>query len=134
VVGDELRIYYGGRLYRHGPYSGPDKGPERGGIGFAMVPRDRFVAMEASFDGGEIVTKPLLIKGSTLHLNARGHFGQIIVEVLDEQGKTVATSRPIQRDALDVPVEWQERPHFTSPVVLRFKLENAQLFAIWASE
>jgi hypothetical protein len=31
AVGDELRFYYGGRLYRHGPYAGPDKGPEQSG-------------------------------------------------------------------------------------------------------
>ena len=133
-VSDELRIYYGGRLYRHGPYSGPDKGPERGGIGFATIPRDRFAAVEASFDGGEFVTKPLLIKGTILHLNARANFGQIVVEALDEQRKPLATSRPIQRDALDIPIEWQKPPNFASPVVLRFKLENAQLFAMWVTK
>lgn len=65
-VGDELRFYYGGRMYRHGPYSGPDKGPERGGIGFATIRRDRFVALEASFDGGEILTRPVELKGKLL--------------------------------------------------------------------
>jgi len=134
AVGDELRIYYGGRLYRHGPYSGPDKGPERGGIGFATIAKDRFVALEASFDGGEIVTKPLLVKGEVLHLNARANFGKILVEAVDEVGKTVATSKPIQRDALDIAVEWQQRPDFAEPVVLRLKLENAQLFAVWATK
>jgi len=39
AVGEDLRFYYGGRMYRHGPYSGPDKGPERGGIGFAATIR-----------------------------------------------------------------------------------------------
>ena len=48
-VGDELRFYYGGRPYRHSPYAGPDKGDPAGGIGFATVPRDRFVSLDATF-------------------------------------------------------------------------------------
>ena len=134
VVGDELRIYYGGRLYRHGPYSGPDKGPERGGIGFATIRRDRFVAMEASFDGGEIVTKPLQINGKVVHLNARSDFGQIVIEALDQDGTKLGISKAIKRDALDIPVEWVEPVSFTGQVLLRIKLENAQLFAMWARE
>ena len=65
AVGDELRIYYGNRIYRHSPYEGKDTGPRAGGIGFATIKRDRFVSLEASFDGGEIVTKPLKLAGKT---------------------------------------------------------------------
>jgi hypothetical protein len=36
LVGDEWRFYYSGRLYRHGPYAGPDKGEEKS-IGFAPL-------------------------------------------------------------------------------------------------
>ena len=39
AVGDELRIYYGGRTIRHQPYKGEDKGPPGGGVGFATVIR-----------------------------------------------------------------------------------------------
>src|SRR2546422_873558 len=59
VVGDDLRFYYSGRLYRHAPYEGPDKGVQKSSIGFATIKRDRFVSLEGSFDGAEIVTKPL---------------------------------------------------------------------------
>src|SRR4030095_15933385 len=83
LAGDELRIYYGGRLYRHGPYAGPDKGPEKSGIGFATIKRDRFVALEASFDGGEVISKPVTLKGNTIHLNAKADFGSIVVELID---------------------------------------------------
>src|SRR6185436_12879087 len=101
VVGDELRFYYSGRLYRHAPYSGPDKGVDKSSIGFATIKRDRFVALEASFDGGEI-----------------------IVDLLDVNDKLLARSTPIQRDNLDIPVEWTadvERPH--ELVKLRIKLK-----------
>src|SRR5205823_5633367 len=96
-AGNELRFYYGGRMYRHGPYAGPDAGPERGGIGFATIKRDRFVALEASFDSGEIVTKPLKLTGATLHLNAKSDFGEILVEVLQTDGALLTRSKPIQR-------------------------------------
>lgn len=131
-VGDELRFYYGGRMYRHGPYSGPDKGPEKSGIGFATIMRDRFVALEASFDGGTIITKPLTLKSIVLRLNAKADFGEILVEVLATNGQALAKSAPIRRDGLDLLVEWKESfPLPAVPVALRFTLTNARLFALW---
>lgn len=134
-VGDELRFYYGGRTYRHSPYQGEDKGQPGGGIGFGTIQRDRFVSLEASFDGGRIVTKPLKLQGSRLHLNAKSDFGQIVVEVLDAAGQTIAQSQPIQEDGLDIAVEWQEGSleNLETPVVLRITLRNALLFALWCS-
>lgn len=134
VVGDELRFYYSGRTYRHAPYRGKDTGPSRAGIGFASIERDRFVALQASFDGGEILTKPLKIAGKTLHLNARSDFGEILVQALGIDGSIIAESQPIQMDALDTSVEWKETwtPAANTPVKLRISLRNACLFAIWA--
>jgi hypothetical protein len=132
VTGDELRFYYSGRLYRHSPYAGPDKGLEKSGIGFATIKRDRFVALEASFDGGEIVTKPVKLKGTTLHLNAKSDFGEIVVELLDANHKPLAKSKPIQRDGLDIPVHWtSEVEQLSGPVTLRIKFKNGRLFALW---
>ena len=131
-AGDDLRIYYGGRMYRHGPYNGPDKGPEKSGIGFATIKRDRFVALEASFEKGEIVTKPVLLKTTALRLNAMARFGEITLDVIDANGKRVARSKSVQQDALNIPVVWWEE--FTppnAPVTLRIKLQNARLFALW---
>jgi hypothetical protein len=135
VAGDDLRFYYSGRLYRHEPYSGPDKGVDKSSIGFATIKRDRFVALEASFDGGEIMTRPLQLKGTTLHLNAKSDFGEIIVELLDVNDKLLARSTSIQRDSLDIPVEWTGdigKPR--ALVRLRIKLNNARLFALWCSQ
>src|SRR5688572_5825042 len=131
-VGDDLRIYYGGRMYRHGPYKGPDKGPEKSGIGFASVKRDRFVAMEASFDRGEILTKPVTLKSTALHLNAKADFGEVVIEVLDAQGTRIAESKEVSRDGLDLPVTWRDEFQLPGePVTLRIKLQNARLFALW---
>ncbi len=108
AVGDDLRFYYGGRTYRHSPYKGDDKGEPGGAIGMATVKRDRFVSLGASFDGGQLTTRPLRLKGKSLHLNAKAAYGEIIVEVLDSKGDVIAHSRPICEDALDIPVEWEK--------------------------
>jgi hypothetical protein len=132
AVGDDLRFYYGGRMYRHGPYNGPDKGPEKGGLGFATIRRDRFAALEASFDGGEIVTRPVQLKGPTLHLNAKADFGEILIQALDDDGAVLGNSKAVQRDGLDLRVEWKEDFKLpVGPVTLRLKLTNARLFALW---
>jgi len=132
-VGDTLRFYYGGRNQRHSPYRGPDAGERRGGIGLATVPLDRFVSLGASFNGGQIVTRPLRLAGQRLHLNAKADFGRIVVEVLDPAGKVLARSKPVSADGLDLPVEWNTavRPVLPIPVALRITLCNALLFSLW---
>ncbi|MHC4400875.1 MAG: hypothetical protein ACYTG0_14455 [Planctomycetota bacterium] len=134
-AGDELRFYYGGRSYRHGPYQGEDKGRRGGGIGLATVPRDRFVSLGASFDGGRLVTRKVRLAGNRLHLNAKSDFGQIVVEVLDRDGRVLARSEPVEADGFDLPVAWEEGglEEVRDPVVLRITLNNALLFALWCS-
>jgi hypothetical protein len=132
-VGDDLRFYYGGRMYRHGPYAGKDKGPERSGIGLATTPRDRFVALQGSFDNPELLTKPLLLKGTTLHLNANARFGELTIWINDENGKEVGKSETITTDALAIPVKWKTDVSevLAKPVTLRIRLKNAELFSLW---
>jgi hypothetical protein len=132
--GDDLRFYYGGSTSRHFPYAGKDTSGEDG-IGFATIPKDRFVSLAASFDGGEILTRPVKLVGG-LHINAKSDFGEILIEALDGAGKTIATSKPVRRDALDIPVEWDgtaKLENLAGPVVLRIRLKNAHLFALWGS-
>ncbi|MBN2310215.1 MAG: hypothetical protein JXR94_14670 [Candidatus Hydrogenedentes bacterium] len=132
-VDDELRFYYGGRTYRHSPYEGPDAGESGGGIGLATIALDRFVSLDASFDGGTLLTKPLVLGGDTLHLNATCDFGAIGIEVLGADGAVAARAKPVRSDGLDIPVEWEEGglANATGPVQLRFTLSNARLFAVW---
>ena len=135
VVGDQLHFYYGGRTYRHGPYNGKDAGERGGSIGLATVKRDRFVSLGASFDGGQIITKPLVLGGRDLHLNAKSDFGRIVVEALNPAGQLIARSQPIREDGLDLRVVWEDGglEGVEGPVHLRIKLQNALLFALWCS-
>jgi len=132
-IGDELRFYYGGRTYRHSPYEGDDKGDSGGYIGFASIQRDRFVSLEASFDGGTVTTPPVMLPSAAVHVNAKADFGEIRVTLLDKEGAVVAESEPIRQDGLDIPVAWTgDAPaRLDEPVALRFALRNAKLFAFW---
>src|SRR5262249_11276677 len=130
IDGDELRFYYGGRTYRHAPYEGKDTGPRAGCIGLATIPRDRLVSLHASADGGEIITKPLAFKGKRLHLNAKADFGEIVLDVLDSTGQSIARSKPVSRDSLDLLIEWQSGD-MNDAKGLRILLKNACLYALW---
>jgi hypothetical protein len=95
IVGNEMRFYYNGALYRHGKipsgvaYGGVDSGPKSVSIGFGGILKDRFVYAGASFDGGYILTKPLIFSGDLLHLNCKSDFGSIRVVVTDEEGSVL---------------------------------------------
>ena len=57
------------------------------------------------------------------------------MEVLDAAGNSIARSRSIRSDDLDIVVDWEYGglKDLNAPVVLRFKLENACLFAVWCT-
>ena len=138
-AGDELRFYYSGSTGRHFPYGGKDTAGQEA-IGFATIQKgpafDAQLAAPLIRRSGEeeILTKPVKLTGRTLHVNAKSNFGEILIEVLDG-GRTIATSKPVRRDALDIPVEWNGPATMESlkeTVVLRITLKNAHLFALWS--
>ena len=133
AVGEDLRFYYGGRIYQHSPYKGKDTAGSGGGIGFATIKRGRFVSLEASFDGGTVVTKPIVFDGSQLFLNANCRFGSIEVALLDHKGVELPgwTHTVVGKDEIAIPVRFNQRDlgEFAGQKVsLRFTLSNAQLY------
>jgi len=137
-VGDELWVYYSGRLYRHGEYkqSGlSDSGPLHVGIGLATLRLDGWRSLQAGFDGGQIVTKPLVLPAGNLSLNAKADWGEVLVEVLAENGAPVEGMRslPVCADGVRLPVAWPDEASFRrlagQPVRLRFTLRNALLYS-----
>lgn len=136
--GDEIRVYYSGRLYRHGEYSKftdlGDSGPKQVGIGLATIRLDGWCSMEASFDGGCITTVPLqLPTGGEMYLNAASEWGEIMVEILDAEGQSILRSEPATSDSVRLPVIWPDRGGWhalnVEPVRIRFALKNAKLFS-----
>lgn len=133
AVGDELRFYYGGRLYRHSPYKGKDTAGTGGGIGFASIKRGRFVSLEASFDGGTVTTMPMVFSGSQLFVNANCRFGSVEISLADENGREIPgwTSTLEGKDNIAIPVTFNPgdfRSFSGQKISFIFKISNAQLY------
>jgi hypothetical protein len=137
-VGDEVWLYYGGANYTHGtPCIYREEGTGRGSkytgsIGLAKWKLDRFVSADGGGEGGKLTTVPLKFDGTKLELNAATKTGgKVSVELLDLQGNQLAASDPITGDSLRHQVKWNNDIALFAgrPVVLRFRLKNASLFA-----
>ena len=133
-VEDRLLFYYTGYHITH------DEVPEgRPAIGVATLRRGGFVSMEPDGDEGTLTTKPFLVSGPKLVVNAQASGGPITVEVLDEGGKAVPGFRssvcnPLSQDDLQQTVSWKQKKNLSSlagkTVALRFVLQRgAKLYA-----
>lgn len=132
-VGDELWFYYSGRAARHSPYQGSDTGPRAGRIGLAKIERGRFVSLDASFDGGVVLTRPVEVQGTQLHLNVNARYGRVDVRLIDERGEPLCDEPAVVQDTDDVravvPLELGFlAKHSGRAIRLEFTLVNAQLF------
>ena len=129
-VGDEVFFYYGG--YARGHKVGP--ATERQ-IGLARMKRDRYLGLAPSNDEGRFVTRPFVVPGGRLTVNARATRGAVFVRLLDPAGNPLddlgpAEARPLDGDLLAGEVRWQgsmERLR-GKPVRLEFRLQRAAMF------
>lgn len=100
---------------------------------------DGFVSVNGLYNGGEMVTKPFVFEGRKLTLNfATSAVGLVLVEMLDEAGKTIPgysadDCDELFGDELDRTVTWNGeadlRQLAAKPVRLRFALADADLYA-----
>lgn len=97
-----------------------------------------FASVSAGYAGGELLTRPLIFGGETLHLNySTSATGAVRVEVQDESGKVVEgygfdDMDPLYGDELDAAVAWKggELGALAGRALrLRFALKDADLFA-----
>ncbi len=81
--GDWISFYYGGARYAHNARNWRTMPPERrmNKIGLARVPMDRLMGLRADRGGGAFLTRPLLIEGDELLVNADVS-DELVVEVL----------------------------------------------------
>jgi hypothetical protein len=140
IMGNEIWVYYSGRLRRHGEYHRmtdlTDTGPNRVGIGLATLRLDGWCSLQSSFDGGEVLTRPLVLPvgASGIRLNAKSTWGEVVVEILDEEGMLLGglQSGPVSADGVDLEVDWNRgtlEPVTGIPVRIRFHLKNALLYS-----
>lgn len=105
----------------------------------AMRPHG-FVSARAGYRGGEFITRPLDLKGSTLRLNyATSAVGSLRVEVQNTAGQplpgfALEDMDPIYGDQLDAPIRWKTGGDLSGlmdrPVRLRMVLQDADVFAV----
>lgn len=101
---------------------------------------DGFASVNAPTKGGELITKPLIFSGNELRLNfSSSAAGGIQVEIQDIEGKALpnfalSDCQPVFGDSLDRKVTWKAGANVGAfagqPVRLRFRVEDADLFAI----
>jgi len=95
--------------------------------------------VQAGYDGGEVVTQPLVFTGDELRLNlSTSAAGSVRVEVQDEGGQplpglALADCAEIFQDEIDRPVRWESDADLGAiagrVVRLRFALCDADLYA-----
>lgn len=101
---------------------------------------DGFVSVQAGYDGGEFVTKPLISSGRRLSLNySTSAVGSLQVELQDEAGKplpgfTLADCPEIYGDRIEAAVNWEGSPDLSAlagkAIRVRFVLRDADLYAL----
>jgi hypothetical protein len=127
TVGDETFVYYCG--YAHGHKV--NRFNERQ-FGLARMPRDRYVAREADINRGTLITKPLILNGSSITVNAYV-VGEMRVRLLDKEGRLIKDFDwvNISGDAVDHPVEWKKdlKSLGKKIVQMEFQLQDAQLYS-----
>lgn len=147
AVRDRLYLYYRGTARRHAksprefdPRIAADQDARPLSIGLATLRLDGFASVGASFDGGRLTTKPFLLQGEELRVNARSDYGSLRVELLDADRRALPgfgaeDCQPVVADGVSLPVRWGEcgqgRRLPEQPVHLRFHLANARLYAYW---
>ncbi len=96
------------------------------------------MGMDAGADGGEVVSKPVVVLGARLGVNLRAPGGELRAELRDAGGKpipgfTFSDSVPVTGDGLALPVRWRGGAGLGrisgTPVCLAFRLRNAALYS-----
>lgn len=93
---------------------------------------DGFVALRGGADGGQVSTKPLRFTGQNLLLNyVVKSGGRLTVDAIDESGKVVGQSQPLEGDAVDAPVNWTQKPDLSKGTIrLRLSITNADVYSL----
>jgi hypothetical protein len=99
--------------------------------GIADMPRDRYVAREADLNLGRLRTKPVVLAGSKMTVNARVA-GELAVRIVEPSGASIRGFdwAEIRGDDVNHPVTWAQPLSSLGAraACLEFRLRDAQLF------
>ena len=136
-MGDELWFYYSGRSCDH---MGRPEPPGTGAIGLGTLRVDGFVSVDAGDKPGTLLTRPLEPEPGRIFVNADADGGRIAAEIVDQTGKplppfTFGNCQPADADSVRQSLTWKDAAALPkSPVRLRFRLTNADLYAFWIED
>ena len=101
---------------------------------------DGFVSVQAGYDGGELITKPIVFSGKRMFLNySTSAVGSLRVELQDEDGKPLPgfalhDCLEIYGDRVDAAVSWKSSADVAAlageTVRIRFVIRDADLYAL----
>ena len=101
---------------------------------------DGFVSLRADWDGGEMITRPLVFAGNALALNfATSAAGAIAIEIQDANGAPIeayalSDCPPVFGDSINRVVTWKNGADIGGlagqPVRLRFVMHDADLYSL----
>ncbi len=101
------------------------------------VRKDGFACREAGAQECTLVTKPIVFRGNTLHLNFEtSAYGYIIVDVLDAEGNKLSSGQSFEvfGNNVDRRVVFEDGsgfgPFAGKPVRLRFRMRDAKLYSM----
>ena len=109
----------------------------------AWLPKERLVARVAGDEMGALLTRPFVLEGDRLEINADARGGLLKVEVVDVMGRAIPgfsaqEAREIREDGFRLPARWQSGRHVGElrgkVVRLRFYLLQARLYAFCLGE
>jgi len=110
------------------------------GGGHYVLRLDGFISVNAGFEKGEFLTKPLKFSGTRLEFNySTSGAGQIRVELQNTTGQPIPgyaleDCDPIKGDAIAGHATWKENSNLSSlagkPIRLRFVMNEADLYSI----
>ena len=101
---------------------------------------DGFISVNAGYETGEFITKPLIFSGNQLELNfSSAGAGNVRIEIQDADGKavegfTLEDSDSLRGDSISQFASWQKNSNLSSlagkPIRLRFQMNEADLYSI----
>ncbi|MEM7369666.1 MAG: twin-arginine translocation signal domain-containing protein [Bacteroidota bacterium] len=110
--------------------------------GLATLRRDGFASMGAGSEEGILLTKKLTFSGAYLFVNVDGQYGELRVEVCQEDGKPIPgfgleSCIPISVDSTKHMIRWTAHDSLETlagqTVRFRFYLKNVHFYAFWVS-
>lgn len=113
-------------------------------VGIATLRLDGFVAISAGENAGRLLTKPFVLEGDNLYINAACKSGgKIEVAVIDEHGKALPGFArefcvPVTDDGIKLPVAWRSNARLSQlhgqSVRLEFVMKRAKLYSFWCGD